>query len=295
MHTRCAFYLSMNIRKIPKKIIDRIQAYQYYLKNKDILALNKQVKGSRKGKRCFILGNGPSLGTLDLSKLRDEETFVVNLFWNHPQYKDIRPKNYVLVDADTFPKGDESNGWFEDLINKKNVVESCPETSFFLNIAAKKPIEKRNLYPHNKKYYLILEGNMKDNHKFNIDLEYPIVKAKNVILTCLITAIYMGFEEIILLGCEHDFLAYPSTKHYEGFKHFYKTSYSASNMNDVKHFKLSTGSYEHYINQALILFKNYRLLKEKVSQTHPNVQIFNATPNSFLDVFPLIRFEDIDL
>ena len=105
----------------------------------------------------------------------------------------------------------------------------------------------------------------------------------------------MGFEEIILLGCEHDFLAPPIDKHYEGFKHFYKTNYSGTDTEDIKNYRLSTGTYEHYISQALILFKNYRLLKEKVLKTNPGVKIFNATPNSFLDVFPTINFENIKL
>ena len=37
-----------------------------------------ELKDKHKGKRCFIIGNGPSLKNTDVSKLKDEYTFGMN-------------------------------------------------------------------------------------------------------------------------------------------------------------------------------------------------------------------------
>lgn len=279
------------IRKIKRKIEAKTLVYRH----RGTIGRNKALKDIKNGGRCFIIGNGPSLNTQDLKRLTNEETFVVNTFWNHPQYKEINPKYYVIVDTEVFPQEGGTNYWSRDLLEKRSILESKPETIMFFNALGKELVEKNNLYPENEKYYLMIDGYLKENLRFNIDLNRVIPKTKNVIMACLIMATYMGFEEIILLGCEHDFLAYPSNKHYEGFRHFYKTNYSGTNKEDVKNYKLATGSYEQHMSNVLTLFKNYRLLKEKISKTKPRVRIYNATPNSFLDVFPFIRFEDIEL
>jgi len=43
----------------------------------------------------------------------------------------------------------------------------------------------------------------------------------------------------------------------------------------------------------LQLFKNYRFLKQKLKITRPDTYIYNATPNSYLDVFPTVQFDEI--
>ena len=68
-----------------------------------------------------------------------------------------------------------------------------------------------------------------------------------------------------------------------------------NNPEDVKHYNLTVTSYESAIYHAGKLFKNYRLLKEKLAKEKPDVKIYNATPNSFLDVFLMVKFEDIKL
>jgi hypothetical protein len=42
------------------------------------LALLGELRNCHQGKRCFILGNGPSLQKTDLTRLRDEYTFGLN-------------------------------------------------------------------------------------------------------------------------------------------------------------------------------------------------------------------------
>lgn len=52
-------------------------------------------------------------------------------------------------------------------------------------------------------------------------------------------------------------------------------------------------TYEGNIAHIFQLFKNYRFFYSKIKKCYPNVKIYNATPNSFLDVFPFIDLKDI--
>lgn len=285
----------MNI--ILKKFRNLVKRWILYASNRDLLARNKALKDSQKGKRCFIIGSGPSIKNQDLSKLKDEETFAVTSFWNHPdhEYKKINPKYYTIFDPDIFPPPDgiQTKGlYLRDLfLAKADILASCP-TKFFFHINAKALVEQYNILSKNEIYYLVFDGFFRDNLRFNLEIDKVLPYGKNVIVPTIIIAAFMGFEEIYLLGCDHDFLAYP--EHYEGFKHFFEEpKYDSNNFQDVKKYALTVMPYEALIDNIKILFKNYRLLKSKLEKERPNVKIYNATPNSFLDVFPFIKYEDV--
>ena len=85
------------------------------------------------------------------------------------------------------------------------------------------------------------------------------------------------------------------------YSHNYKDELSdidKTNDQVVKRFAVPrdlTMSYEDNVAHVLQLFKNYRLLYKKLGRTHPDIKIFNATPNSYLDIFPMIDFKDIKI
>ena len=271
------------LKKIIKGIYNRFNRYKNYYKYKDILVRNKKLKNTKTGKRCFIIGNGPSIEKQNLLKLTNEETFVVNTFYYNPQYNDIGPKNYVAIDS--------SAPFFRDeLIQREKSLTALP-TNFFFNSDYYNLFKQLNIYSGNRVHYFHLGGFFKENMAFNIDIDKTIPQAKNVILVCIMTAVYMGFKEIYLLGCEHDFLAH--TNQFEEEHAFGTYFIEPKNEEERKHYNMSVKSYEEQIDQVKILFKNYRLLKIKLAKTHPEIKIYNATPNSFLDVFPFIKFEDI--
>src|SRR5437870_4954347 len=54
------------------------------------------LKDIHRGKRCFILGNGPSLKQQDLSLLRDEHVFVTNWFVLQEEFQKLR-HSYLCV------------------------------------------------------------------------------------------------------------------------------------------------------------------------------------------------------
>ncbi len=277
-------------RKI-KKIIEQKRLYRKY---QPTLEKNRGLKNIHKGKRCFIIGTGPSINNQDLAKLKNEYTFAVNTFWNYPRYKEISPKYYVLTDSDLFPnKQGRGELWQTEILKKTPVIESCSDTKLFLHITGKTFIEENGLFRNNEIYYLAFNGHFRDNLNFNIDLDKVIPNTKNVMVASIIAAVYMGFEEIYLLGCEHSFLAQPAQDYYRKFKEFYKTEYDDNDQGQKIKYAMDIMSYESHIHHIQVLFKNYRLLREKLAQEKPTVKIYNATPNSFLDVFPFVKYEDI--
>ena len=285
----------MKLENISNRIRKKIETFSLSYRYADVLNCNTELKDIHKGKRCFIIGSGPSIKDQDLLKLHNEQTFVVNTFWNHPQYKEISPKYYVLLDGDVFPQpGQKLNFFVEQFLAKINLLSSCP-TGFFFHVSSRDFMEKNNVFSNNKIHYIFSQGNLKDNLDFNIDIDKMVPYGKNVIVSSIMIAAYMGFEEIYLLGCEHDFLAYPSYKHYEKFPHFFSNPYNLSEKEDTGYYAMAIMPYEKHIYSSLILFKNYRLLKEKLAIKKPAIKIYNATPNSFLDVFPMVKFEDIKI
>ncbi|MDO8496891.1 MAG: DUF115 domain-containing protein [bacterium] len=280
---------------IVRKIKRRIEAENLAYSHRGVLRRNVALKDIKKGGRCFIIGNGPSINDQDLLRLKNEQTIVVNSFWNYNKYKELDPKYYVLLDGDVFPRLDQKMNFFvEQFLSKMNLLSSR-STEFFFHISSKDFMEKKDVFPNNKIHYIFSQGHFKDNLDFNIDINKIIPYGKNVIVSSIMIAAYMGFEEIYLLGCEHDFLAYPSYKHYEKFPHFFSNPYDLSEKEDAGYYAMSIMPYENHIYSSLILFKNYRLLKEKLAIEKPAIKIYNATPNSFLDVFPMVKFEDIKI
>ena len=281
----------MLIKKLLKGAHNRYNRYKLYQKNKTVLSLNKDLKNLKAGKRCFILGNGPSIKKQYILKLKNEETFVVNNFWNHENYKKFHPKHYVFIDTNAFT--DSDNFWKDGFVANASLLSSVP-THFFFHIDSKKMIEEKNLFPSSAINYLAFNGFFKENLNFNTDISKIVPKPKNVIVASIMVAAYMGFEEIYLLGCEHSFLA--NYDKHDVADHFYDPEYKIKNPEEARYYEPDpTVSYETLVADTKLLFQNYRLLKTKLSTERPKLKIYNATPCSFLDVFPYIKFEDIKL
>lgn len=56
-------------------------------------------KDSGKGRRAFIIGNGPSLNLLDLTKLKNELTFGVNAIYLNHEKMGFLPTHYIVEDV----------------------------------------------------------------------------------------------------------------------------------------------------------------------------------------------------
>ena len=290
--------LIKKLNGVPSYLYRNYAAPQIYsFRDRNILKKNMELKNKYSGRRCFLIGSGPSIANLDLSRLNREYTFVVNEFDKNKQYQLLAPKFHIIIETNYFTKG-APEYWLNRFKEKDNEIPT--NTTLLIGIGAKKIIEKFNLFKHHNFYYIGTRGIFSDKIPFNINLDHYIPSPKNSILMCMMAAVWMGFDEIYLLGCEHSFLAQPLGPNKSlGYSHGYEDETSKLKKIDNETLKkyITTKemnfTYEMNMASTLQLFRSYRLFYAKALKTHPNLKIFNATPNSFLDVFPMINFSDI--
>lgn len=143
------------------------------------------VRGFRNihaGRRCVIIGNGPSLNDTDLSLLRDELTFGLN-------------RIYLMFDTLGFQTT------FHVVVNQL-VVEQCADD--FRRIEA--PLftttpSRAFLAGAPQTAYL----NNLLGPRFSKDVSHGIWEGATVTFVAMQLAYYMGFTDVVLIGVDHRF------------------------------------------------------------------------------------------
>lgn len=143
-----------------------------------------EYKNIHQGRRCFIIGNGPSLKQTDLIKLKGEFTFGLN-------------RIYML-----FPELGFSTTYFVSINDL--VIGQCAE-----EIAAL-PMPKFIAWRSHRHFQklpddLILLYTTYTGPRFAYDMTHRIWEGATVTNVALQLAFYMGFEQIILIGVDHNF------------------------------------------------------------------------------------------
>ena len=292
--------LKENTLKIPGYIYRNFIAPKLYsIRDQKILSRNLAIKNKYADKRCFIVGSGPSLANIDFSKLRNEYAFVCNEFDKDPRHAMLNRKFHIITDSAYYTEG-EAEYYCEQFRNKDKTIST--NTTMIINLAARPFVKKYGLFKNHPVYYVGTQGIFTDKLPFNIEFERYVPYPKNSALMCIMAAAYTGFKEIILIGCEHGFLAKPvgallehsSDDYPEDLKQIDIAKSSASEA--MKRFSLkksmATPTYENCMASVLQLFKNYRYFYQEARKIYPGIKILNATPNSYLDVFPFVNLDD---
>ena len=214
----------------------------------------RALKDIHRNERCFIIGTGPSLNETPLDLIEDEISFGCNDLYLGFNEFNIRPQYWAATDR-------RIASILEDLLHLN--------TTLFLGGDTIEPFLKRANEQHEANVILIrnlLPHMFVSPFPFSEDL---VKGAHNGwTITCdimLQAAWYMGFNEIYLLGCDWD---------YRNQSHFYD---NIKNTNDSRFYYLTKISYE---------------ICKKVFEDDDK-KIFNATPNSKLDVFEKVNLIDI--
>ena len=141
-------------------------------------------KDKHKGERCFILGNGPSLNDVDLTELNG-----IVIGTNRIYLSGYIPDYYCCVNPLVFDQ------WGDEIL-AMDTVKFLPQM-FIDNVQSYKdiqiagdnvPIITNNPFPG-----------------FAKDAREPMWEGHTVTYVCMQLAYYMGFNEVILLGVDHDY------------------------------------------------------------------------------------------
>ncbi len=150
--------------------------------------------GAYAGKRCFVLGNGPSVRVSDLERLHGEFVFAANRF--HLAYDKISFRPSFTACSDMLMA--EQNG--------QDILERCGTPLFlearaarWLTSAMNERIIRFDVLPRPP------GTNGKPGVAFADDATVGLGNAGSIIYDLLQIAVWMGFTEIYLYGMDHTF------------------------------------------------------------------------------------------
>jgi len=173
------------------------------LKHKPDLNKNKMMKDRRRSDRCFVLGLGPSLKEIDLCKL-DGDIIVTNRFFMVDGADKVNPVAYVIVDGGFYDKKN-----CDDL---NAAVKMFPKSCFVLNGLYSDRIDK-DILSNTIVYNIYLWAGSIDGKRTKLDCRKVMPIAGNVICAAEYIALYMGYREIFLLGCDFNSFASQKANH----------------------------------------------------------------------------------
>lgn len=212
----------------------------------------RKFKNCHYGKRLFIIATGPSLRVDDVEKLKDnsELTMSVNYIYHLFELTDWRPDYYVISDGIMMREYEKENVDFD-----KNSKVNKFFSDSYLKFWDKSANDTYHGYSMEYNY---------DQICFSADCSEVVYSGGTVIYVCLQLAVYMGFKEIYLLGCDFD---------YSSVGHFYAEN-------------------KHPVDFDYELVRRAYLIAQKYALEH-GVKIYNATRGGKLEIFERRDFDEL--
>jgi hypothetical protein len=231
----------------------------------------EELREKHDGRRCFIIGNGPSLTISDLEALRGEITFASNRIYRLYDKTDWRPSYWVGADLELL-WGDREQ--FLQMMKER-------KTTYFVTHFAKDFGTEQNIY-----YYLV-------RHKLRIDKfrDYEVEFSGDATLGlgvgCTVTyiaiqlAVFMGCKEIYLIGVDHN------------YSHVLVNGEMICN-NDVKDYPddMNVGNNEKFGAMNYTVTTHAYSAAREYCEAH-GIRIANATRGGKLEVFERVALEDV--
>lgn len=219
----------------------------------------KQYHNKFKGKRCFIVATGPSLTYDDLELIKDEYTFSMNSIVMGFEKSNWRPTFYGIQDEYVYEKVKD------DLLKSKlNHV-----------FVGDKIARLYSILPNWKVFYVDklnqrIETDFHNHYytKFSGNFAYKAYDGYTIAYSLIQLAVYMGFSEIYLLGCDCN---YEKGKQ----QHFIEHGHIDSSVDTLPQ----------------RMFVAYEVAREYADKN--GIKIYNATRGGMLEVFPRVKLEEV--
>lgn len=248
----------------------------FLLGNKRLLMQNLGLKNKHVGSRCFILGAGSSVKLQDIKKLKDEFIISVSNTFVHPDFTVIKPQYHVL------PPIMQSHGQVhseEKYVTWLREMEAATgDAEMFFHIGDKPMIERNELFKGRIIHWLEYadwSGNF--NHKLGLN---NIPRVGSVSETAITIGLYLGFDNMYLLGIDHDW--------FKGlFVYFFDHRTQHAVKPDEK--KLAYIDAEFQMRRHADIFKKYKYLYSIKN----NIYNANSDPKHYMDVFPRVDYDSL--
>ena len=228
----------------------------------------RSLHNIHQGKRCFIIGNGPSLRSEDLDKLQayHEITFAFNRIYHIFPYTNWRPTYYISQD-DKMLRG---------CINE---VDEIPSEIKFI------PAEFKWYYGIRVKdasYFHLMNPKEGEPLSFSDRIDKCIYNSNTVVITAIQIAFFMGIKEIYLIGVDH---------------HFH-TSINSSGEIIVNEKAKDYFAKDYNIDKQTLYIPNVErstrdFIYVKSFADKRDVTVYNSTRGGYLEVFSRIPFDSL--
>ncbi len=217
-------------------------------------------KDLHKGERAVIIGNGPSLNTTDISRLKNEFTFGMNrIYLAFPEWG-FQTSFFVSINDLVI---EQSAGDIRTLQMPKFLSwHSHPHF----------PPTEDTIFLHTTYYH----------PAFSLDVRRRVWEGATVTYVAMQLAYYMGFQEVVLIGVDHSFKSTgePNT-----------TVVSAGD--DESHFdpRYFGEGFRWQLPDLETSEQAYRCARQVYEQD--GRRIVDATIGGQLDVFPKVSFDEL--
>ena len=247
-----------------------------YNSNPDIM----QFKDIHKGKRCFLVGNGPSLVAEDLTKLHinNEITFGCNAISEIFSQTPWRPRYFATTDPALFMKGDMLSSTkadykffpkYCDMYPKSTLNCMCTPSNngiqIFLTLI---PIQRADEPP-----------------PFSPDVSRVVYIGGTVMYLMIQIAVFMGFADIFLIGVDGGAATPTKMADYTVRQHFYNDDIDQLSQYSTVYALRSPESIR------LSITNEYKKADEYIKSI--GVRIYNATRGGVLDMFERVDFDTL--
>lgn len=247
---------------------------------KSLLQRNRILHNCHQGKRCFILATGPSVKNQNLRLLQNEICIAVSNFYIHANFALIKPRYYCIAPYH-LPLTEEAwHCWMQKL----DAATHDTDTVMFFALSDCQRNQRNGLFAGRKIHYLHFNGSYPWDLLLTkgLDIAWGLPGPQSVAIMALLVALYMGFSQIYLIGCDHDTLFRWNGSSCHSPKHFYDGA--------------PTVGYEPFdievnLKAFLRLRQQYRYINQ-IAQRN-KIRIMNTSPTSFIDIFPKLSLETV--
>jgi len=243
------------------------------------------IRDRHKGERCFILGNGPSLNETDLSLLKNETVFACNAVHLLFDRIDWRPAYYTCVDSQVLP---DRAADIEAMLTAQPDMAAFFPAEVQTHGGDRRRMKGRALIqPGPNRYFFNEEPGTLDDlpeSMFSLDASVRVIQPHTVAITMLQLAAYMGFSELVLVGCDMRYHV-PDTVRREDNGAQDDPRLISSRDDDPNHFDpryFGAGRKWHTPNTALMR-EHFEIARQALAKK--GVNVLNATVGGDLEVF----------
>lgn len=222
----------------------------------DVEARLLELKGCCAGRRCFIMGNGPSLNRMDLGLLEREQVWGANRCFLLFDRVSWRPAFYTAMD----PRAIQNS-----LERIRVMIRELAGTRFFFPVAAR---DEGWLEPaDNVSFYRDAPG-----ARFSLDAARGVAPVRTVTAVSLQLAAFLGFNPIYLIGCDLSYAAAPGRSDY--FHPDYLRGGTGWRVPDIEGMR-----------------EDYRAARRTLEAA--GVAVYNATLAGRLEEFPRVEYASL--